>query len=107
MKLTFNIYLDILDILVVCPPPPSYCCVACRRIALPRPASRLPHIIHHPLVLHHSLPSPLIVLSFARFLLPHAVQNPPPPIIQYPLAPQIIARFDCCIQHNPSDLLFS
>jgi hypothetical protein len=50
------------------------------------PASRLPHIAHHPLILRCCLPSPLFVLSVTRFCLPCAVQHPPPPGIQYPLA---------------------
>jgi hypothetical protein len=95
MKSIFNIYLDILDIVLACPPPPSYCHVAHCRIASHRPASRSPLSIHHPLVLRCCPPSPLIVLSVAYFCLPRAVQHPPPTVIQYPLAPQIIARFDC------------
>jgi hypothetical protein len=106
MKLTFNIYLDILDIVVACPPSPPYCRVARRRIASRRPASRSPHIVHQTshLTSLPTLPSHRVVCR----PLPLALHCPASPssFILYLLAPQTIARFDCCIQHNPSEHSF-
>ncbi len=60
---------------VAFPPPPSSCCVVRLRIAL----HHLPHVVCHPLVLHHPLPPPLVMLSVA--LLALCCLSPPLPVL--------------------------